>query len=175
MTLGQAGDEFAYQKLLRELCIYAKGIVRGHLNDPIHTSELTHDILIHVHKARRTFDSTRRFIPWLHAIIEYRLIDYYRDHYASRVLEKIDLNADYRDISIDISRRDEVDGVLIAGLNLLPEKQKRAMEALKVKGLPVKAAAHEAGMRVATLKRQTLLAFESLRKPKSERMSPDAR
>lgn len=169
MTLAQAGDGVAYARLLRELTIYTKAIVRKRLDDPALADDVTQDILLALHKARHTYDSTRAFVPWFHAILRFRLTDQLRKIYAGRKFEELDLNSAYGETFADPLTKEEVDGTLLHALETLPEKQRLALQKLKLEGLSVKEAAKEAGMSESALKVNAHRAYKAMRSLLSER------
>jgi RNA polymerase sigma-70 factor (ECF subfamily) len=76
------GDALAYERMLKEVAAalrrsLAPRLVRLGLGS--HEAEdLVQEILIGVHGKRDTWDPARPFLPWLHAIARYKLIDFMR-------------------------------------------------------------------------------------------------
>ncbi|RYZ90020.1 MAG: sigma-70 family RNA polymerase sigma factor [Proteobacteria bacterium] len=174
MTLAQAGDETAYGKLLREISAYVKAIVRKKLDDPARADDVTQDILLAIHKARHTYDSSRPFVPWLHAILRFRLTDQLRKIYAGRKFEDLDLNSTYGETFSDVQTNEEIDGALIHALDSLPEKQRMVVKMLKLDGLSVKEAAQATGMTESALKVSAHRAYKAMRGFLSSRGGNDA-
>jgi RNA polymerase sigma-70 factor (ECF subfamily) len=85
MTLAQAGDSAVYERLLKEITAYVKSLIRRKLMDLAQLDDLSQDILLSIHKARHTYDSSRPFMPWLHAIIRFRLNDQLRKIYKDKL------------------------------------------------------------------------------------------
>ncbi len=163
MTLAQAGDSKAYEKLLRELSLYIKGIVRKRLDDPSRCDDVNQDILLALHKARHNFDSSRPFLPWLHAIIRFRLTDHLRKIYAGKRFEELDLDSSYGETFCEPQTNDEVDGPLLQALESLPEKQRLAVKLLKLDGLSVKEAAQSLGVSESALKVNAHRAYKAMK------------
>jgi RNA polymerase sigma-70 factor (ECF subfamily) len=163
MTLAQAGDEQAYRRLLREIGSYVKAIVRRKLDDPAQADDVTQDILLAVHKARHTYDCTRPFVPWLHAILRFRLTDQLRKIYSGRKFEDLDLNSTYGETFSEVRTNEEIDGALILALDSLPEKQKMLVKMLKLDGLSVKEASKALGMTESALKVSAHRAYKAMR------------
>lgn len=74
MAAAQAGDAFAYRRLLGALRpwllrYYARRLPPGVVEDAVQ------DAMIAVHDKRHTYDATRPFGPWLAAIARYKWID----------------------------------------------------------------------------------------------------
>src|ERR1700739_137033 len=82
MRAERRGDAIAYERMLKEIAAalrrsLAPRLVRVGLG--AHEAEdLVQEILIGLHAKRHTGDSTRPFLPWVHAIARYKLIDFTR-------------------------------------------------------------------------------------------------
>ncbi len=82
MRAERRGDALAYERMLKEVSTalrrsVAPRLVRAGLG--AHEAEdLVQEILIGLHGKRHTWDSARPFLPWLHAITRYKLIDFTR-------------------------------------------------------------------------------------------------
>lgn len=79
MRQARAGDGTAYERCLREIAHALRPLVRrGLARAGLGTADLedvVQDILIAVHLKRHTWDETRPFAPWLHAVAHHKLID----------------------------------------------------------------------------------------------------
>ncbi len=78
MAAAQAGDRAAYERLLRDCIPFVKRVVRRTGVRPESVEDVAQDVLITVHRARRTYDPTRPFANWLGAIAQRRAIDHLR-------------------------------------------------------------------------------------------------
>src|ERR1700729_1405170 len=78
MAAAQAGDRFAYEALLRDCVplIRAVAVRRGVATD--YVEDVVQDVLLTIHRARRTYDPNRSFTGWLRTIAERRAIDLLR-------------------------------------------------------------------------------------------------
>jgi RNA polymerase sigma-70 factor (ECF subfamily) len=105
--------------------------------------DLVQETLIAVHARRFTYDRTRRFTPWLHAIARYKLIDFLRDRRNARSVpldEAEDLFA-LDDAQAGLDRMD-VDRLL----GTIPPKTGELIRAVKIEGRSVAEASAQAGM-----------------------------
>ena len=77
-----AGDEAQYRALLAELAIALRRIVRAALaragRSGADSEDIVQEVLLTIHLKRGTWDSTRPFAPWLHAITRHKVIDVLR-------------------------------------------------------------------------------------------------
>jgi len=82
MRAERRGEAVAYERMLKEVATVlrrslAPRLVRVGLG--AHEAEdLVQEILIGLHRKRNSWDPARPFLPWLHAITRYKLIDFMR-------------------------------------------------------------------------------------------------
>ncbi len=163
MTLAQAGDAAIYERLLREISAYVKSLVKRKLHDLSQVDDLNQDILLAIHKARHTYDSSRPFMPWVHAIIRFRLTDQLRKIYRGKRFEELDLDSDYHETYSEGPAKEGIDASLLDALNHLPEKQRHVVQLLKFEGFSVKEAALETGMSESALKVSAHRAYKAMK------------
>ena len=143
MRAERRGEAVAYERMLKEVATalrrsLASRLVRAGLG--AHEAEdLVQEILIGLHGKRHTWDSTRPFLPWLHAITRYKLIDFTR-HRRRETTRRVDLPLeDWLKIveapADDASRSTvEVD----RHLAVLPVSQRKIVRAIAVEGASVR-------------------------------------
>jgi RNA polymerase sigma-70 factor, ECF subfamily len=76
-----AGVRKAYAALLAQVAELAKKYVRRKMGDHADADDLTQEILLSAHKALPTYDPARPCMPWLGAIMHYRMTDWVRTRY----------------------------------------------------------------------------------------------
>lgn len=175
MTLAQAGDAAVYERLLREIAAYVKSLVKRKLSDLAQVDDLSQDILLAIHKARHTYDSSRPFMPWLHAILRFRLADQLRKVYRGKRFEELDLDSDYHETYSEAPAKEDIDASLLDALNHLPEKQKQVVSLLKLEGFSVKEAAVATGMSESALKVSAHRAYKAMKVWLTKKGGNDAR
>ena len=143
MRAERRGEAVAYERMLKEVAAalrrsLASRLVRAGLG--AHEAEdLVQEILIGLHGKRHTWDSARPFLPWLHAITRYKLIDFTR-HRRCETTRRVDLPLeDWLEIveapADDASRSTvEVD----RHLAVLPVSQRKIVRAIAVEGASVR-------------------------------------
>ena len=148
MQAGRHGDTGAYERLLGEIAQALRGLVRGRLarlGSAAHEAEdLVQEILIGLHTKRHTWDEGRPFLPWLYAIVRYKLAD------AGRRLRR---EAHYRrDVTPDQwatlfeAPAQDFDRALVdldRHVNGLPVGQREVVRALAIDGASVRATAQQ--------------------------------
>jgi RNA polymerase sigma factor (sigma-70 family) len=79
MRAERRGDAGAYERLLADIAKTLRALVRGRLFrlgvNSHETEDILQDVLIGLHTVRHRWDADRPFIPWLHAIVRYKLSD----------------------------------------------------------------------------------------------------
>jgi len=94
MRAERRGEAVAYERMLKEVATalrrsLAPRLVRAGLG--AHEAEdLVQEILIGLHRKRHTWDPARPFLPWLHTITRYKLIDFMR-HRRGDTRRRVDL------------------------------------------------------------------------------------
>jgi RNA polymerase sigma-70 factor (ECF subfamily) len=126
MRAERRGEAVAYERMLKEVAAalrrsLAPRLVRAGLN--AHEAEdLVQEILIGLHGKRHTWDSARPFLPWLHAITRYKLIDFTR-HRRRETTRRVDLPLEDWHLAV------------------LPVGQRKIVRAIAVEGASVRNAA----------------------------------
>lgn len=167
MRAAQGGDAVSYERLLRSVSPFVRNLVRRYCRDPHLAEDVVQDTLLTVHRIRHTWDPQRPFSPWLASIAARRGID--RIRRASRVA-KHEVSDELALETFAAPAANNESGALRAAeaieplLAALPERQRRALEAVKIRGLSVAEAASESGQSVAALKVTVHRAVKALRK-----------
>jgi RNA polymerase sigma factor (sigma-70 family) len=113
------------------------------------------DILLSLHQARRSYDPSRPFLPWLMAIVRNRVTDGAR-RYISRSAHEVVV--DQLPETFSSAHPNTIDGpygdpeALRLALKALPDGQRRAIELLKLREMSLKQAAAHSGISIAALK-----------------------
>jgi RNA polymerase sigma-70 factor (ECF subfamily) len=149
MVRSLAGDGAAYGELLRRLNGYLRAYYLRRLGRPADAEDLLQETLIAMHARRATYDPTRPFTAWVHAIARHKLIDYYRRtrRRAEEPLDDPDLlfssaDSNAAEAQIDVERL----------LGRLPEKTRQLIRAVKIEGLSSAEAEARHGMSETAVK-----------------------
>jgi RNA polymerase sigma-70 factor (ECF subfamily) len=146
MRAERRGDAVAYERMLKEVATalrrsLASRLVRVGLG--AHEAEdLVQEILIGLHRKRHTWDRARPFLPWLHTITRYKLIDFMR-HRRGDTRRRVDLALEDW-IEIVESPADEADcstWEVDRHLAVLPVSQRKIVRAIAVEGASVRSVA----------------------------------
>lgn len=167
MRSAQGGDAESYEQLLRSITPFIRSMTRRYCSDTQSAEDVVQDVLLTVHRMRHTWDPGRPFSPWLAAIAARRGIDRIRrDARISRYEVKDEVAIETFAIpstnnELGALRSAETIEPLLAAL---PERQRMALEAVKMRGLSMAVAARESGQTVAAIKVSVHRAVKVLRK-----------
>jgi RNA polymerase sigma-70 factor (ECF subfamily) len=154
MRASLAGDARAHRTLLTRLSANLRAYYKSRLGrigrSATEAEDLTQEALMAIHTRRHTYDPAEAMTPWVYAIARYKLIDYLRRTQLSMAdlpiedAEEIMAQDDYvgTESANDLAR-------LLSGL---PDKMRRAIQAVKLDGLSVAEAASQCGMSESAVK-----------------------
>jgi RNA polymerase sigma-70 factor (ECF subfamily) len=147
MRSANAGDEAAYQRLLRAVtpvlrATARRGLVRA--GQPVDQAEdIVQDILLAVHLKRHTWDANAPFAPWLFAIARNKLIDALRRR-GRRIFVNID---DFAETLAGEPAAETVPAREVAShLETLPGRQREIVTSIAVDSTSIKATAAKFNM-----------------------------
>ena len=176
MRAAQAGDAASYEQLLRSVSPLVRALARRYCRGPVQSEDVVQDVLLTLHRVRHTWDPRRPFTPWLAAIAARRGIDRLRREARIGRFEVSD------ELALETFAQPEAtteSGALRAAedvaplLAALPERQRSALEAVKLRGLSVAEAASELGQSVAALKVNVHRGIQKLRKQVADEAAND--
>lgn len=156
---GHGGD---YAEFLRGLAPVVRRIVRQKIAEG-DTEDVVQEVLISVHKARHTYDGARSLMPWIHAIVHFRLNDHLREHYkhhADRDAGEVDFENFFADVTNRGADREYIEQ-LIEGL---PPLQQRILLLLHAEGCTAREVAAQVGMNESAVKVAAHRAIQKIRK-----------
>lgn len=166
MADAQTGDRAAYHRLLKEVLPVVRGIVRRRIFDPVLAEDVVQDTLLAMHRVRHTFDPARPFLPWLVAIATARTIDAQRARgrlVRREVSDPVALHS-YPD---DFAANPLAEAAVVADvryrLEALPQRQRQAVELVKLQQLSVADAARASNQSVSAVKSLLNRAMATLR------------
>jgi RNA polymerase sigma-70 factor (ECF subfamily) len=144
MRAERQGDSAAYEWLLRDVSRVLRPSVRSRvlgLGLPsAEIEDILQEVLIGLHTMRQRWDAERPFLPWVYAILRYKLTDAMRRRTRERRM-RVDLSeAEWGEI---VDQAVAADDTLAAhGLNqalsALPDSQRQVVEALAIEGASVR-------------------------------------
>ncbi|WP_173984128.1 sigma-70 family RNA polymerase sigma factor [Magnetospirillum sp. SS-4] len=157
MRAAQGGDSRAYAALLTEITPVLRRVVRRRWggSGSADAEDVVQDVLISLHSVRHTYDPARPFMPWLMAIVSFRLKDAGRKAARRSVHERSEWSLEHGlpDAAAEPAPESPGDSEeLRRAIASLPDGQRRAIELMKLEEHSLKEAAAVTGMSVGALK-----------------------
>jgi RNA polymerase sigma factor (sigma-70 family) len=168
MTAAQDGDHAAYQRLLLACKPFILATARGQGVAPDRIDDVVQEVLLTVHRARRTYDPARPFLPWLRAIAQRRAIDALRLQGRRRAREihaplAYESHPDPAAPAEQVLEQSDQASRLRAAVAALPEGQRQAVEELGFRERTLEEAAASTGRTKGALKVNLHRALKTLR------------
>ena len=161
LLLAQKGDTAAYERFLTEAAAtlrryIAKRVEYGMVEDVLQ------DTLMTVHRVRHTHLPGRPVGPWIYAVCNNRIADFYR---KKRKIQRIESDTELEGVNpMQSPRRPATMGSALELLRDLPTRQRRVIGLLKVYGLTVKEVAAHTGMSESSVKTTAFRGYETIRR-----------
>jgi RNA polymerase sigma-70 factor, ECF subfamily len=147
-----AGDAASYRAFLAALSAHLRAFLRRRMAQwPDDVEDLVQETLLAIHDHRHTYRPAQPLTAWVHTIARYKLIDHLRARSRHEALN------DPLDEELEIFARSDTDAAearrdLEQMLQVLPERQRRALVLVKLAGASVAEAARETGQTEAAVK-----------------------
>ena len=165
MLKSQKGDTQAYTQLLQNLIPYIRKKISTKLGPWEASDDLIQDTLLAVHRSKRTYHPTKPFLPWLSAIIRYKMVDQLRAR--QKIIEKEVFDSSLvtkASAPQNNPLEEEFSGQLSEAVDSLPAPLKRAIELTKKQGLSTLEAAQKEKVSPEAMRTRLSRAYKLLRK-----------
>jgi RNA polymerase sigma factor (sigma-70 family) len=168
MVAAQEGDAESYAALLREAVPLIAAAARKRGIAPDAVDDVVQDVLLTIHRVRQTYDPSRSFGAWLHAIADRRAIDHLRrrGRRQTRELHAPEPYLSHPDPAESAEGRvvlGERARLLGEAVRQLPPGQREAVERLAIRDQSLAEAAAETGRSKVALKVNLHRALKTLR------------
>lgn len=150
MQRGLDGDATAWRVLLTDLGGHLRPFfIRRLFNGGSDVEDLVQETLIAIHAKRATWDTSQSFTGWAYAIARHKLVDHLRRQGRRPTHPLEEASALFTDHTVEegATRAD-----LGRCLSLLPVRQRRLIEDVRLKGLSIAEAAERHGYSVTAAK-----------------------
>ena len=143
-----------------------RALVRKRIFDPVLVEDVIQDALLTMHRVRHTFDPAYPFLPWLMALVNARAIDALRAR--SRLVRREVSDPVAFDGYADPHSDHHLSAASVASdvghwLGLLSQRQRQAVELVKLQDMSVSDAARASNLSIPTLKSLLHRAMANLR------------
>lgn len=165
MQAAQAGDADRYRELLSHIEPKIRSIVRRKIREEAAVDDVVQNVLLSIHRGRRTYRAERPFGPWMRAIVRNSVIDHFRDRKRKGDREVELIAEEWADEFSSSAEHDvTLAPELVAALAALPEGQREAVMLIQAEGLSVAEAALRTGISAGALKVRAHRGYRALRK-----------
>ena len=158
---GINGNRGCYRQFLQEITPIIRRMVGAKL--PAADSEdVVQEVLISVHKASHTFDGQRPVMPWLAAIVQFRIKDHLRKLYANARRDTVcidDISEAQLYVTESASEHESIDELL----KDVPDREKRILTMMHVEGYTAKETGERLGMKESAVKVAAHRAMKKIR------------
>jgi RNA polymerase sigma-70 factor, ECF subfamily len=150
MIRAQTGDGPATHALLTALAPKLRGFFRGKGAGKEDSEDLVQETLIAIYTKRDMFDSNQKLLGWVYAIARYRMIDRWR--HTKRRGQEINIDLFEQTLPAPINESGDPTRDIARLLSSLPQKQRAAIELVKLKDMSIQEAADATGWSVSDVK-----------------------
>lgn len=152
MVRGLAGDQKAYAALLQQLAKIVRGYLYRKIPQEQDLEDVVQEVLVSIHRARKTYDGSRPLKPWVLAIAGYRLNDYLRKLYRTKSREVVDYDTMENVLEEPVTEPQFDSELLDMAVKSLPNRQQKIVTMMKVDGYSAKEVAKRMDMSVPAVK-----------------------
>lgn len=144
------GDQVAYAKFLQEVTIFLRPILKKKIVSS-DVEDVLQEVLISIHKARHTYDGKRDILPWIIAIMRFRVMDYLRKYYA-QMRHQISEIEDFENILVDVTESTSENEIIDDLLADVDQKNKEILTMMYVEGYTAKEVGSKINMSESAVK-----------------------
>lgn len=160
-TRGLAGDAACYNRFLGDIVPLLRQSIRRKI-PPSDIEDVLQEVLISIHKARHTYDGERPLLPWLFAIVVFRVNDHLRKLYAQS-RKQVDIDSVSETLA-DVTEQPHTYEPIEELLQFVPEREKRILTLMHVDGFTARETGAKLGMKESAVKVAAHRAIKKIRK-----------
>jgi RNA polymerase sigma-70 factor, ECF subfamily len=150
MVLAQDGNSSATRQLLTALAPRLRAFFRGKGASAADAEDLVQETLIAIYTKRAMFDPSQRLLAWTYAIARYRMIDRWR--HTKRRGHEMPIEDFEHVLMAQTSEAGDPTRDIARLLATLPDKQRTAIELVKLKDMSISEACAATGWSASDIK-----------------------
>lgn len=158
-----SGDHQAYHALLKTINDIAKAYVMRKTGGHADCDDVVQTILLSVHKALPTYDTSKACMPWLAAIMHYRVSDWLRTRYSRHEGKHVPLEDVEQFLEADVTHMSFEYEYVNKAVSNLTDGQQAVIKAMYHEDLTVAETSEKLGMSVSAVKVNAHRAYKKLR------------
>lgn len=160
---GIGGDHARYGAFLKAVLPIVRGMVGKKIGSESQ-EDVVQEVLISLHKARHTYDGKRTIMPWVAAIVQFRVTDYLRKYYSEHRGEMVEIEENTLE---DVTQSDDSGESVNDLLHCVAEREQRILTLMHVEGYTAKEIAKQLDMSPSAVKVAAHRAIKQLRQEHS--------
>lgn len=138
MALAQEGDGIAFASLLEQVSQFLRPYLSKRMGAMDQAEDVLQEILITLHRARHTYDPSRPFKPWLYAVANSRVMEFWRKHKRREEFES-PLFEEQTELAVADEEISQIEvEALEKAMAQLSDSQREIVRLLKIEGHSVK-------------------------------------
>ncbi len=150
MLAAQRGDSLGTQRLLKGLAPRLRAFFRGKGANAEDAEDLVQETLIAIYTKRAMFDPEQRILSWAYAIARYRMIDRWRHN--RRRGHELPIDDFEHALKAETQEAGDPKRDIARLLATLPDKQRKAIELVKIKDMSINEACQATGWTPSDIK-----------------------
>lgn len=158
---GQAGNAAAYAEFLTHITPILRRVIARKI-PASDTEDVVQEVLISIHKARHTYDGERPLMPWIMAIVGFRVTDHVRKTYSNRRHLRVDI-ADYENVLESVTETPGTNESMNELLSGIGERERKILSLMHVEGYTAREVGSQLGMNESAVKVAAHRAIKKLR------------
>lgn len=157
----QEGNEEAYRQFLDEIGPVLYSFVRRRVFNHEMVADVYQEVLLTLHKARHTYETTRPLGPWLFTVARNSILDALG---RNRKFVEREVPTEVLPESTRLETDGSLDDQLYAALKALPESNRSVVELLKLRGMSLEEVSKELKISVSAVKVRAHRGYLQMRK-----------
>jgi len=163
MVSAQSGNNEDYALFLREVAKMLRPFLAKRMDED-KVEDVLQETLLTIHQVKHTYLPSRKIEPWIYAICNHRMIDYFRKFRRIEKNEVLNFELIEAAVSqqntVSFEKTDRIFGLL----DKLPSQQKTVIELLKIQDLSVKDVSQRTGLSESAVKVNAFRGYETIRR-----------
>jgi RNA polymerase sigma-70 factor, ECF subfamily len=156
-----AGDKQSYRLFLTQIAPLLRQIISRKISGS-DAEDVLQEVLISIDKSKHTHDGLRPLMPWINAIVAFRINDQLRKNYSNMRYNHVDI-AELENILSDVTESPIQTEYINELLNSVAERERKIISLMHIQGFNAKEVANKLNMKESAVKVAAHRAFKKIR------------